>query len=977
MRSLRIRPESQLLDAAPRESICKLFNTIAGSHVVLLCGGLLTAPLVFVSLLVLTGGAVAGESQLTSRGDVDRLLDSTVHGWRFKLWETPGAEMPDYDDSAWDTVDVGFEWWPSESTCWFRKAITIPSEINGVAVSGSIVRLRLAVDNEADAYVNGVKQQHFERANGDIVLAENAQPGDTVVVALHGVNHPGYGSLYQAYLESSSSKTMVDALRQLSRAFDRAESDEPYVPRAEAGHWKGLVHRAIRELDMRAYRAADAAPFLASVGRARATLVSDAASQESSLLATAEALRRLRERIAQGRAQGLQLAYAGLDARVVESFIGYAREDMSDRDIERQIRGIKCAQYIRRLVAEGYNRAGRVIANGPGRELRAPMYHTGPFETRDGAFWQDGHPIFFTGVGHFGQVRQDTPNLNEYGLNIIQIEMGPSNALPGPDTVDLEAIRRNVVDALDNAAAHNVTVNLLVSPHYFPRWAIDRNPKLGECGMGFMHFCIDAPEARAIIEKYLRALMPLIKDHPALHSTCLSNEPQYTAKCEYTRIGFHRWLAARHGTIANLNAAYGSNYASFDTIPLPENASTYPLYFDFCRYNQDRFRDFHAFERDIIHEYAPKLPVHAKVMSLAFGDPGRFAAGINHEDFNRVGAIAGNDCTQVFAAKDNAYSQEWQTMAMNYTLQHCTAPDAPIFNSEDHIIGDGDVRYIPAAHITTAYYTQAIHGQGAAATWVWERQQEGDFRENILTRPACVRALGQMGLDLDRLGPQIHALQKAPADVAILYSLSSLPATHEHVKEAEAVFTALYFGDTIADFITERQCVEGTAGRYRAIIVPRAPNVPRAVVEAIQKYVDAGGTVLTIGDCCTHDEYGRPLTPTLAVKGKGTVLHIAGGQNPEAYRGALAAPLAAAGCVRPALLAGPEHRPVWGVNLRAAKYQGDLLVSLVNYTREEQDVVVNAPGYGRSATKLLTGKRASFPMRTRPLDPILLVISRQ
>ena len=929
-----------------------------------------------LTITVLIGCVASAESaRLSSRADLSRLLDSTVHDWRFKLWETPGAEKAGFDDSAWETVDVGYRWWPSESTCWFRKVITVPETVNGVTTAGANLHLRFAIDNEADVYVDGALRGHFKRDEGDAPLSEHAVPGQRVVVAIHGINHPGYGSLYQAFLENQTAKPAIDALKRLSKAFDRAESDAPYTPKAEAAHWQKLIRQSIQALDMPAYRSGDTRVFLESMARAQAALVSDLSAQESRSHATTGALARLTRAISRGRARGLQMAYDGVDARVVESFIQYARDDMGEKDLERQIRGVKIAHYIQRLVNDAAREANKAATHNPAGEPRVPTYHTGPIETRDGAFWQDGRPIFFTGVGHFGQVRQDTPILNDYGLNIIQIEMGPSNAMPRPGEVDREAIRRNVVAALDNAAKHNVMVNLLVSPHYFPQWAIDRDPKLGECGTGFLHFCIEAPEARAIVETYLRALLPIIKDHPALHSICLSNEPQYTGKCAYSVEGFHAWLKRRHGSVDGLNATYGSHYGSFEAIPIPDTAADYPLYYDFCRYNQDRFLAFHAFERDIIREYAPALPVHVKVMSLAFGDPGRFTSGINHEDFNSLGAIAGNDCVQNFAQPEDVYAQEWQTMAMNYTLQHVTAPGAPIYNSEDHIIADGELRYIPGSHIRTAFYTQALHGQGAATTWVWERQQGGDFRENILTRPTCVRELGRIALDLNRLASEMTVLQKAPADVAILYSMSAMAASADHTREAEAVFTALYFGDTVADFVTERQCVSGKLSAYKVLVVPHAANVPTNTALHIQDFVKAGGTVIQVGECFTHDEYGHATAAPVMRVGSGSVVNLAGGQKPEAYRDALLPALAAAHCSRPAVLNDGQGQPIWGVNLRTVPYQGKLLASLVNFSKRPCRINLDVVAGKASAINLLTRKPVRFPMTIQPLDPVLLCLT--
>ena len=94
------------------------------------------------------------------------------------------------------------------------------------------------------------------------------------------------------------------------------------------------------------------------------------------------------------------------------------REDLAETNTGHQLRGLKGAAYIDRLCLEALK------ADAAG-DAAVPRYHTAPWTIRAGAFWQDDRPVYFTGVGHFGQVRQDIPILNDYGLNIIQIRDGP------------------------------------------------------------------------------------------------------------------------------------------------------------------------------------------------------------------------------------------------------------------------------------------------------------------------------------------------------------------------------------------------------------------------------------------------------------------------------------------------------------------------------------------------------------------------
>ena len=907
---------------------------------------------------------IGGAAQEVSPEDLEALLRSQVTEWRWRLGEVPGAEASAFDDSAWERVAVGHRWWPSESTCWYRTRIRIPERINGVPVAGSTVRLKVGIDNEAKAYVDGELRQQFTWDDGDFVLRKNAQPGDVVVVALHAINRPGFGSLYKADLVSSAGERMVDALRECLGAREFALAGLDDLDKEGAAHWMELAGRAAKMVDLRAYKTGDVAAFVKSVDKARSTLLADAGTVEASLAETARMLAKLKDRIRRAEAAGKPAAYRTLDARVTESWLRYARDDLAEEGILRKLRGLRAADYIRCLCR-------RALADPTDRLV--PRYRTGRPTIRDGAFWQDHRPVFFTGVGHFSQVRKDVPILTDYGLNIIQIEMGPANGLPDPDTVDIDAIRKNVVAVLDNAARHHVAVNLLISPHYFPKWAVERNPALADCGHGFLHNCIDAPDARTVYEKWLRGLMPLIAKHAALHSICLSNEPQYRCRCAHALAGFHRWLRARHGDTKTMNARYGTTFARFEDVPIPEDTANYPLFFDACRFNQDRLRAFHEFERGIIHEHDPDLPVHAKVMSLAFEDPGRFRDGVNHEDFNRLGAIAGNDCVQTFAGRErHEYAQNWLVMAMNYTLQRCTGREAPIFNSEDHIITDGDVQYIPGSHIRTAFWTQALYGQGAATTWVWSRGQSGDAAENILTRANCVHAMGRVGLDLCRLASEMHALQRVKAEAAILYSHSSLLPSQHHTDECKAVFEGATFTDAVWDFVTERLVAAGGLNAYKLVVIPRAANAPDAVVAGFNAAIARGVTVMTVGECFTRDEYGRERAGGLKQAGRGRLVAYPNPMTPRAYREILDGLLTKAGVARPVQLTGVHKEPVWGVDLRAVRRGEGLLVNLANFTREPRRVVLRSRASLTDGTNLFTGEAVRLPLTLQPLDPVLL-----
>ena len=207
-----------------------------------------------------------------TREQLDLWLDSNMHNWRWHFGESPGAERPDFDDSQWETVDLGFKWWPHDSTGWFRTRITVPEFINGVPVQGGTIRMKAGVDNAAQAFVNSVFKQDFEWSKGDFILTEHAQPGEIITVALHAINRPGSGSLYEARLVNDNGEALVDGLRGLVKDIDAALEDVEYVPAEEAAHARMQAHEALQVLDLDAYKLCKRDAFLASVAKARSFL---------------------------------------------------------------------------------------------------------------------------------------------------------------------------------------------------------------------------------------------------------------------------------------------------------------------------------------------------------------------------------------------------------------------------------------------------------------------------------------------------------------------------------------------------------------------------------------------------------------------------------------------------------------------------------------------------------------------------------
>ncbi|MDD4101728.1 MAG: beta-galactosidase, partial [Kiritimatiellae bacterium] len=588
----------------------------------------------------------------------------------------------------------------------------------------------------------------------------------------------------------------------------------------------------------------------------------------------AEASERLRDAVVGLEKQGLGAA-SRVTLTVLDNFMPWVKADLADGKIDRAWDTVCLLEQM----AEREKTRIAAILDGKAEDFPVPRYVTGRLEisraqTVGTRRLSDGRevrgPIFFTGYGHFGQVKRDIEKLPGYGCNIFQVEFGPSAVLPGETEVSDSAIK-NFLALCDRAAAADVAVNLLLSPHYFPQWALEKWPHLMECHGGFFKYCVHDPAAREVIEKSLRQVIPRIKDHPALHSVCLSNEPvcEDLTRCQVTAAAWPMWLEQRHGTVSVLNALWGTDYAGFNDIPVPKPEFTpTPACLDFIRFNCETFAAFHEWMADVVHSMAPELPVHAKIMMTAHFHKNLHGFwSVNPAAFSALSQYNGNDASNMFNNEDPLWINGWRHCQAGYDFQRSMA-DLPVFNSENHLIVDRDMGVIPPEHIYSALWQNAVHGQSSTTLWVWERCNDvvSDLAGSILHRPDCVEAVGRCALDLNRLAHEVAALQNLAPTLALLWSQSSMVLGDSHDHHLGLAYEAANFLGQPLGFVTEEQLVAYAHGgsvprpldTLKVLLLPQVTHLPDAARAGLLKLQAAGVRVVACGDVPTKNDYNQP-----------------------------------------------------------------------------------------------------------------------
>ncbi|MDQ1257660.1 MAG: hypothetical protein QG656_2266, partial [Candidatus Hydrogenedentes bacterium] len=577
----------------------------------------------------------------------------------------------------------------------------------------------------------------------------------------------------------------------------------------------------------------------------------DPATVEKALDLIAQQEKRIPEldaRLATAVQDGIPVPYPRADLAIAQMFCGFCRDDVAQ---DRLARALKVASEVKVLL----DRAEIEMRKG----VDVPVLKKdSPIEIRDGSFWaactlggqERMQPVFLTGYGHFPRVVEDLPLLSRMGINVIQTEIGPESIV-FEDGARTGEIKSRILPALDRARDNGARMCLLISPHYFPGWAYKKWPDLAIDKPGFLKNTLDAPQVRDIYKKQLDTLIPLIKDHPALHSICLSNEPvSLNAQNDPFRLPlWHAYIERKHKSIDALNAIYGTQYASFAEVPHPRMAfdEKPAALYDGVRFNQECFAEWHAWMAETIHVMAPNLPCHAKVMLLP-ADRGTVLWGTDPWDFARLSQINGNDCSFLQAPAGSSWASGWSGQNMYYDLER-SMKRVPIFNTENHIIRDREQEHIEGSHIYAAIWQGAIHGQGASTTWVWERtnDRKSDFEGSILHRPCCAAAMSRCALDLMRCANEVAALQNIEPRVAVLYSNAAATWNPGYVAARSRVYEALNFCGIPIGFITDEQIAAGELSRYACLVVPGAPHAARNAIEGIRKYAEGGGLVIAYG----------------------------------------------------------------------------------------------------------------------------------
>ncbi|MGI5868288.1 MAG: beta-galactosidase [Kiritimatiellia bacterium] len=683
-------------------------------------------------------------------------------------------------------------------------------------------------------------------------------------------------------------------------------------------------------------------------------------------------------------------AYARMRLRLIDKFIGW----VEDEDIPAKVEPHRMARQTRELAELGkfaVEDAERTLS-GESPRFCVPRYVSGPVRPSQAQMlatreWPDGRretnvPVFFSGFGHFGRVRRDLEELPDLGFSFVQFETNWRTCQPQENQWKKDYLFHLFTQTADRAWKSGVRIDFNLSPHYLPDWAKEKHPETKDCYGGFFGFCVHHPEIRNLISNYFSRVVGEVKDHPALNSFCLANEPQQQKvdDCPHVRAAFASWLKDRYETVSAMNAKWRSSHATFEAVPVPVHPDlpATPAALEFIRFNRAYFASFLEWMANVVHSVAPDVPVHVKIVTDELfyqKKPGVFWS-IDLERISEIMDFHDGDPLNFHVADEKSpYANRWITNQASYDFMRSMA-DKPLMNTENHNIEDRCRGDVPPEHVYSALWQNAIHGQSMTAMWCYERMTDPKATNYglILERPKCLEAACRCALDLNRLADKIAPIQNQKPSVLILYSLASQVMAKDFGSGFLKAYEAASFLGQPLGVVTEGKLAayaRASGGmrpfeEARVVVLPDVTHLSDDALAGLKKLEAEGANIVSFGRELTCDDFGNRRS------GRAFPSLVSDLSNARAVADAMFEAMPSWGLKPCPRVSGVDSdRPVFGVESHGYEEDGRSYVSVVNHLREPVEVVM--PGKGR---ELITGRALEKKTILPPMMPVFVELEK-
>ncbi|MCH6231523.1 beta-galactosidase [Microbacterium sp. CFH 31415] len=471
---------------------------------------------------------------------------------------------------------------------------------------------------------------------------------------------------------------------------------------------------------------------------------------------------------------------------------------------------------------------------------------------------------------------EDIALMGEAGVDLVAINIfGWSHIEPREGEYDF----RGLDDIIGRLHAAGIRVNLGTGTASTPAWLTTAYPEvlpMVEDGTrrypgGRQAWCPSSPVFRAAALRLVDAVARRYGDHPAVALWHVSNElgcHNALCYCDVSAAAFRRWLRAKHGTIAALNAAWGTafwsqTYSDWEEI-LPPRATVSSRnpgqMLDFHRFSSDELLSYYRAEAEIIRPLSA-APITTNFMVTAHIENLDYWSWAGDMD------VVAND-----HYLDHRLADPTAELAFAADLSRGLGSGAPWLLMEH---STGAVNWQPLnkpkaqGELTRNSLTHVARGADGVCFFQWRASVQGSekFHSAMLphagTDSAVWREVVELGRIVDRIGE--IAGSRVEADVALVFSWESWWATQTESRPSQALgyldqihaaYGALHDLGLTVDIVPPGAELDA----YRLVVVPGLHLVREADAAVITEWIAAGGTAVVTFYSGTVDQDDRVWT---------------------------------------------------------------------------------------------------------------------